>query len=141
MPAGFNTLAYAETLERGGFTEEQAKAAAHALAEAIEPMFATKQDLWGVEARLKHETLAAEMRLNEKIDKVEMRLNERADKLDCKVDLVETRLDHKIDALEERIMRKLAEELGRCKDQMIRWMVGILVVQSGVIAVLFKFLR
>ncbi|MCB1884629.1 MAG: DUF1640 domain-containing protein [Geminicoccaceae bacterium] len=45
MATTFDTLAFAERLKRGGFTDEQAKAATEAFAEATGQQLVTKSDL------------------------------------------------------------------------------------------------
>ncbi|MBY6243703.1 CCDC90 family protein [Methylosinus sp. Sm6] len=45
MSVAFDTLKFVEKLEAGGFTHEQAKAAAEAFAEATSQELATKSDL------------------------------------------------------------------------------------------------
>lgn len=45
MSVAFDTLKFVEKLEAGGFTHEQAKAAAEAFAEATSQQLATKADL------------------------------------------------------------------------------------------------
>lgn len=51
----FDTLGYAKKLEAAGFTRLQAEAQASALRELIEDRIATKQDLRGMELRLKYD--------------------------------------------------------------------------------------
>jgi hypothetical protein len=48
----FDTLKFVEKLESGGFTHEQAKAAAEAFAEATSQELATKADLRELELRM-----------------------------------------------------------------------------------------
>jgi hypothetical protein len=52
MAVAFDTLAFAERLRAGGFTEEQAKAATEAFARATGQQLATKADLDSLEQRL-----------------------------------------------------------------------------------------
>jgi hypothetical protein len=56
----FDTLKFAERLEKAGLTREQATAIAEAqedvLAEALETALATKADIARLEAKLDHET-------------------------------------------------------------------------------------
>ncbi|MDC8756534.1 hypothetical protein [Janthinobacterium fluminis] len=207
MPNGFNALLYAERLEEGGFSETQAKAAAHALADAIEKLLASKNDLGGVETRLSQKIDDVDLRLTQKIEDAEMRLTQKIDDVDLrltqkiedvemrltqkidevdlrltqkiedvdlrltqkikdveicltqKIEAVEVRLTQKIDAvdarlsavelslrhdmaqMEERLMLKILAQIDKCKAEMMLLMFATVVVQSGVIAVLFKFLR
>lgn len=52
MSVAFDTLKFVEKLEAGGFTHEQAKAAAEAFAEATSQELATKSDLRELELRM-----------------------------------------------------------------------------------------
>ncbi|HEY8065041.1 MAG TPA: DUF1640 domain-containing protein [Methylosinus sp.] len=52
MGIAFDTLKFVEKLEAGGFTHEQAKAAAEAFAEATSQELATKADLRELELRM-----------------------------------------------------------------------------------------
>jgi len=49
----FDTLSYAEKLENGGYTAQQAKTQAHAMKELIEDQIASKTDIAATEAALK----------------------------------------------------------------------------------------
>lgn len=61
----FDTLKFVETLEAGGFSHSQAKAAAEAFAEATRQELATKGDLRETELRLdaKIETAVRDMKI------------------------------------------------------------------------------
>ncbi len=48
----FNQFGYVDHLERGGFTEEQARASAEALAGALSETVATKHDIERLEMRI-----------------------------------------------------------------------------------------
>jgi hypothetical protein len=52
VSVAFDTLKFVEKLEAGGFTHEQAKAAAEAFAEATSQELATKSDLRELELRM-----------------------------------------------------------------------------------------
>jgi hypothetical protein len=64
----FDTLKFVETLEAGGFTHAQAKAAAQAFADAAGQELATKRDLKEVEIRLEAKIDRVEARLEAKIE-------------------------------------------------------------------------
>jgi hypothetical protein len=53
MSVAFDTLKFMEKLESGGFSHDQAKAAAQAFADATGEQLATKADLVGMESRLR----------------------------------------------------------------------------------------
>ncbi len=64
----FDTLKFVETLESGGFTHAQAKAAAEAFAVAAGQELATKRDLQDVETGLVARIDKVEARLEAKIE-------------------------------------------------------------------------
>lgn len=66
----FDTLKFVETLEAGGFTHAQAKAAAQAFAEATGQELATKADI----AAVRHDLKETETRLSSEIRELELRM-------------------------------------------------------------------
>lgn len=66
----FDTLKFAEKLEAGGFTAQQARTAAEAFADATSQELATKADIVRLEASTKAEIAI----LRSDIEKIELRL-------------------------------------------------------------------
>ncbi len=103
-------------LQAAGFSVEQVTA----LAELVDSQASSKSDL-----------LEVEHRLETKIGDVEHRL-------EAKIDEVEHRLGARIDGLEHRMDVKAAD----LKIDMIKWMIGLLLAQTGLLLVCLKlFLR
>jgi len=71
----FNQFAYTDRLKSGGFSDDQARASAEALAAALSESVATASQLAAVESRLEA-----------KIDGVESKLNAKFDALNAKMD-------------------------------------------------------
>ena len=63
----FDTLKFVEKLEAGGFTHQQAKAAAEAFSEATNQELVTKRDLERVELALRSDIEKLEMRMTIKL--------------------------------------------------------------------------
>jgi hypothetical protein len=96
----FDTLKFVETLEAGGFTHAQARAAAQAFADATGQELATKRDLKETETRLQTNLKETETRLQTNLKETEMRLQ-------TNIKEVETRLSSEIRELELRMTIKL----------------------------------
>jgi hypothetical protein len=107
-----DTLAYAETLKAGGFSEQQAAAQARALAEIIDRQMATKSEVEAHENNLR----------------------------DVEVLRLETKRD--IEALRLDMKREIAEtnaRIAETKAELTRWIIGAGLLQTTVIvAVLMK---
>ena len=101
-------------LQAAGFSVEQVTA----LAELIDSQASRKSDLLEVEHHLETRINDVEHRLETKIDDVEHRL-------EAKIDEVEHRLEARIIGVET----KIAES----KIDMIKWMVGLLLAQTGLL--------
>ncbi|WP_018265161.1 coiled-coil domain-containing protein [Methylosinus sp. LW4] len=63
MSVAFDTLKFVEKLEAGGFTHEQAKAAAEAFAEATSQELATKTDILAVRSEIRELELPMTVKL------------------------------------------------------------------------------
>jgi DNA repair exonuclease SbcCD ATPase subunit len=106
----FDTLKFASRLEAGGFTPQQARAAAEAFADATGQELTTKADLVKVDTRIDAKIDKAEAGLkadiaavDAKIDKVEGRLQADIAAVDAKIDKVEAGLKADIAAVEAKI--------------------------------------
>ena len=108
-----DTLAYAETLKAGGFSEQQAAAQARALAEIIDRQMATKSEVEAHDNNLRR---------------------------DIEVLRLETKRD--IEALRLDMKREIAEtnaRIAETKAELTRWIIGAGLLQTTVIvAVLMK---
>jgi len=144
----FNQFAYTDRLTRGGFTPEQARAAAEALETAFAESVATKTDLARVEAGLKADIDRVEVALKGDIDRVESGLKADIDRLDAKIDRVETGLKADIDRLGAGVKAEFATvrtEMARFETRIVSEIHttiykggGILGTVLGVIAIIDK---
>lgn len=65
VPAPFDTLEYAKRLGEGGFTPDQAQAAAKALSDALSVDMATKADIQLLDAKIETSKLQLEAKISE----------------------------------------------------------------------------
>ncbi len=109
-----DTLEFATKLKSGGFTEQQAEAQARAVAEIVEKQLVTQQDFENRESAIKRDIHESETRLEIKIKELEVVL--RKD----------------IEVLRAETKRDIAET----KAELIRWVVGVGVLQLTIITAL-----
>lgn len=124
----FDTLKFAERLERGGFSVQQARAAAEAFAEATGEELATKRDVAAVSADVKAlsgevKALSAEFR--REIQRVEEKFDAKIGHLDAKMDHLEARFDAKL----ELVKRDITIRLG-----------GMMIVGFGALLAALRFM-
>lgn len=81
MTMAFDTLSYAKKLESAGFTHEQARAQAEALAEIVSDNLATKADI----AALQRDMKEMETSLRREIKELEVKLTREIRELDAKI--------------------------------------------------------
>jgi hypothetical protein len=110
-----DTLDYATKLKAGGFTEQHAETQARAIAEIVEKQLATRQDVATHEAEIKRDIHESENRLEARIKELEILL--RTD----------------VEILRAETKRDLAET----KAELIRWVVGVGILQLTIITALF----
>ena len=135
MAFAFDTLAYAETLEAAGFTHEQARAQAEALAGMVADNLATKADIVVLQRDMKE----METTLRREIELVRRDMKEMETTLRREIELVrrdmkemETTLSREIELVRREIevmSHKLTIRLG-----------AMLVVAVGVLAAIQKLL-
>jgi hypothetical protein len=128
----FDTLSYANELKKVGFTGKQAEVQAKALKRIIDSNLATKQDILMLQKEiaetkgdLQKEIAETKSDLQKDIEK-----NAHAAKQDILMlqkEIVETRGD-------------LQKEIAETRGGIIKWVAGMLLAQSAVIATLVKLL-
>ena len=109
-----DTLDYATKLKAGGFTEQQAETQARAIAEIVEKQLATRQDVATHEAEIKRDIHESENRLEARIKELEILLRK-----DVEILRAETKRD-----------------LAETKAELIRWVVGVGILQLTIITAL-----
>ena len=135
----FNTHAYVKKLQEAGFTEQQAEVLAETQVELISDQLASKDDIETAHTGLKRdiaelrkdmENIRAEL----KRDIAELRKdmeNIRAE-LTRDIETLRTELKRDTKELELRLEAKLADT----KADIIRWMIGVGIFQTALIAAL-----
>lgn len=125
MTLAFDTLTYASKLQAAGFTEEQARAQAEALAGIVADTLATKADI----AALQRDVKELETALKRDVKELETVL-----KRDIKE--LETALKRDLKELETALRREIAA----VSDKLTIRLGGMLVVGIAVLAALLKLL-
>jgi len=106
----FDTLAFAQKLEQGGFTLEQSRTAASALADAFTDSVATKDDIKELKSdigNLKGEIEAVRMELGTKIEAVRMELKAEIEAVRNEMAGIRVEIGHQIQASEQRTTIRL----------------------------------
>jgi phenylalanyl-tRNA synthetase alpha subunit len=125
----FDTLKFVETLEAGGFTHVQAKAAAQAFADATGEELATKSDLASTRGELKAEITATRAELKAEIAAVKAELK-------TEIAAVRTELKTDIAAVKAELRQtelRLEGKIESVKAEMIKWMFGTIGFQTLII--------
>lgn len=131
----FDTLKFAERLERGGFSVQQARAAAEASAEATGEELATKRDVAAVSADVKAlsgEVKALSAEFKREIQRVEERFDAKIGHLDTKIGHLDAKIDHleaRFDAKLELVKRDITIRLG-----------GMMIVGFGALLAALRFM-
>ena len=111
----FNQFAYADRLKHGGFSDDQARASAEALASALSEAVATKSDVLALKSDI------------------------AAVKSELKSDI--TKLDSKIDTLEIKLVAGFDAKLEALKSEMLFKLLGSQLAIAGLIVAAIKFIR
>lgn len=109
-----DTLDFANKLKAGGFTDQQAETQARAIAEIVERQLVSRQDFDHHQSEIKRD-------IHESENKLEIRIKE-----------LETTLRKDIEILRAETKRDQAET----KAELIRWVVGVGILQIGIITAL-----
>ena len=117
----FDTHRFVKRLTRSGFTEEQAETLADEHVALLNANLATKGDIAAVEADL----AKVEANLRSEIAKVEANLRSEIAKVEANLMAEIAKVDGKIEA---------------SRAQLLKWMIGALIAQGGLIVALVKLL-
>lgn len=108
----FNQFAYVDRLKTGGFSDDQARASAEALAGALSETVATSSQLSAVETKLGGEIAAVEAKLGAQIAAVETKLVTVGTNLDAKINTTAA---------------TLRAEIEKSKSSLLIWLIGLIV--------------
>lgn len=130
--AMLNAHAVVKRLQQAGFTEQQAEVLYEFVTENVASKddldrlhAATQTDLRQTEERLRHEITETAARLDRKI-------GQEVARLDHKIEQEVARLDHRI----EQFRADTKADIAGVKAELIRWMVGVGILQTSLIAAL-----
>ena len=143
----FDTHRFVKHMTKAGFTEQQAEAMAEEQVSLLNSNLATEASLAKVDADLKAEIARVENELKAEIARVENELKAEIARIDAGLVRVESELKAeiaKVDAdLKAEIARlkveiaKVETTIAGAKTETIKWVAGMLLVQTMVIVGLF----
>lgn len=122
----FNQFAYVDRLKTGGFSDDQARASAEALAGALSETVATSSQLSAVETKLGGEIAAVETKLSTQIAAVETKLATVEAKLGTQIAAVNAKIAA-VDAKIDTTAATLRAEIEKSKSSLLIWLIGLIV--------------
>ncbi|NML61458.1 hypothetical protein HHL21_10285 [Massilia sp. RP-1-19] len=129
MTTQFDSLDYAQRLERAGVPEDQAAVHAQVLQQALGQVVCARQ-LSAAEGSLHQEIRLSEERLANQINRVR-------DELNRKIELVRVELDAKIENVRIELEAKI--DGVRSEFKYMRWLIGVVIALNT--AILVKMLN
>ena len=133
----FDTHRFVKRLTRTGFTEEQAEALADEQVALLNSNLATRENLLRLEGAQKQQLAEHEAATDQTIQEIKRDIQEiKRDIQDMKgsqkrqLAELEGRQKQRMTELEGRLQRQMAE----LKADLLKWMIGALIAQTGVIA-------
>ena len=143
----FDKLAYVDRLKAAGVGEREARALAEGLDQALREEVASKSDLAAVKTDLAANIAAVRTDLAADIAAVrtELAADIAAVRTDLAADIVavRTELAAEIAAVRTELRAEIAAvrvDLAAVKHDLLRWMVGMAVAQTGLTVALIRFL-
>jgi hypothetical protein len=119
----FDTLKMVDQLQAGGFSPEQARAAAAAFAEAMSGAeLATKHDLQATESRLQHEIVV----VRAEAKAMEERLGAKIEATELKIQSVELKIESANAALKADILRWMFAAMATQTALLVGLIVGLM---------------
>ena len=130
----FDTHRFVKRLTRTGFTEEQAEALADEQVALLNSNLATRENLLRLEGSQKQQLAEHEAVQKQQITELEGRQKQQMTELEGRqkqqMTELEGRQKQQMAELEGRLQRQMAE----LKADLLKWMIGALIAQTGVIA-------
>jgi len=133
----FDKLAYLDRLKRAGIEDNQARAHAEAMEDALRESVATKVDIAGLGTTIQSEVA----RLESKISRLENTVQSEVTRLETKIQSEVTRLETKIDSDTTRLENLIRSEVTRLENKIdsvetkIDLAVRDMTIRMGAIAV------
>ena len=133
----FDKLAYVGALRAGGFTDQQAEVQANALDTALRESVAIKADITDVRHEIelvRKDTKALQQALN--------RLGAKIDAMDerRKKDSADMHAQTKEELTKKPNLSDLRREIAEAKNDMLRWILPLMLGQTALIVALIRFL-
>jgi chromosome segregation ATPase len=143
----FDKLAYVDRLKAVGMGEQEARALAEGLDQALREEVANKTDLAAVKTELSADIAALKAELSADIAalKAELSADIAALRTELRAEIAEVRTELRAEIAEVRtdLRAEIAAvriDLAAVKHDMLRWMVGVAFAQAGLTVALIRFL-
>ncbi len=124
-PIAFDTHRFVKRLTENGFTEAQAEALADEQVNLLNSNLATKQNLLELGAATKQDLLEVKGDLERQMAKMERQLVELKGDLEQRL----AKMERQLLELKGDLERKIIET----KNDLLKWMIGAVIAQTGVI--------
>ncbi len=124
-PIAFDTHRFVKRLTESGFTERQAETLADEQVALLNANLATKADIAAVKADI------AKLRAELKADIAKLRA-------ELKGDVAKVRAEFKGDIA--KVQAELKADIATVKADLLKWMIGALIAQGGLVVALVKLL-
>ena len=131
-PIAFDTHRFVKRLTESGFTERQAETLADEQVALLNANLATKADIAAVKGDI------AKVRAELKGDIAKFRAELKGDIAKVKGDIAKVRAELKGDIAKFRA--ELKADIATVKADLLKWMVGALIAQGGLVVALVKLL-
>jgi copper chaperone CopZ len=145
----FDTLSWAKKLKKAGVPSQQAELQVALVLQAIDDNTCTKQDILTSEGRIEVKLKEIELNIKEVETNLELKIKDVESNLELKIKNAESRLELKIKDVESKLELKIAEvkkdlmlAIEKVKatinTQIAKWVLGVSVVQTTVLAILIR---
>ena len=126
----FDSHRFVKNLTACGFTEQQAEALADEQVRMLDGNLATKRDLEKVKAELQADLEKVKAELQADIEKFKAELQAVIHKVDANLHIE----IHKVKAEIHTIDANIRTEIHKIEARLLKWMVGAVIAQTGVIS-------
>ena len=136
----FDTHRFVKRLTDAGMDERQAEALADEQVVLLNTNLATRSELAGVEANLKQALAAVEADLKQEIARVEADLRQALAAVEAELKQEIARVEADLRQALAAVEAGLKQEIARVETSLLKWMVGALIAQGGLIVALLRLL-
>ena len=139
-PIAFDTHRFVKRLTGAGMNERQAEVLADEQVALLNANLATKAELADVEANLAARIAQVEASLEARIAQVEASLEARIAQVEANLRSEIAQVEASLEARIAQVEANLRSEIAQVEARLLRWMVGALIAQAGLIVGLLRLL-